>query len=669
MSSSDSPAVPRPAATVMLLRDGDHGLEVFLQRRVKAMRFAPSVTVFPGGGVDERDRRMPAWYGPGPSWWADRLGCAEQLAAALVCAAVRETFEECGVLLAGVARATASIPAASPLELTGTAAERTAAPEELVASPEELVAPPEELVASPEELAAPPEELVASPEELAASPEELTASPEELTAARAELVDQRASLADVLTARGWVLRADLLRPWANWITPEVESRRYDAQLFVAALPHGQHADAGTSEAVDASWWRPADALADWRAGRIELLPPTWVSLEQLAEQPDVTAALRAAERRVVSPLMPSVRRDGDSILLTLPAELGYDGPVRLRPRQLALTRTAEPRWLFDPASGVAEPAPPTGPALGVAEPAPPTGPALGVAEPPPGADAAVPRSGVDRAVPRRRGLLPEPERAAHPRYERLRPVTPIASVLLAQNPSAMTLEGTNTWLLRGPDSERVVVIDPGPLDEHHLRRVAEHGPVAQILLTHRHPDHAEGAARLAELTSAPVRALDPALVLGDEGLAEGDVVVAAGLELRVWATPGHSADSLCFLLDDAVLTGDTVLGRGTTVIAHPDGRLGDYLGSLRRLAELPDGLAVLPGHGPELPDAGAVVREYLAHREQRLEQVREALRQLGPDATPRQVVELVYADVDRALWPAAEWSVRAQLDYLRGQAG
>ncbi|HEY1974465.1 MAG TPA: MBL fold metallo-hydrolase, partial [Pseudonocardia sp.] len=225
----------------------------------------------------------------------------------------------------------------------------------------------------------------------------------------------------------------------------------------------------------------------------------------------------------------------------------------------------------------------------------------------------------------RAGLLPAEQRPAHPTYQKVRPVTPSASVILAENPSPMTLEGTNTWLLRGPGAQSIIVIDPGPLDETHLRLVSEQGPVAQILLTHRHLDHAEGARRLAELTHAPVRALDPTLVLGAEGLAEGDVVAAAGLELRVLATPGHTSDSLCFLLDDAVLTGDTILGRGTTVIDHPDGRLGDYLDSLRRLAELPPGVAVLPGHGPELADAGTVAREYLAHRSQRLDQVRAAL--------------------------------------------
>ncbi len=252
----------------------------------------------------------------------------------------------------------------------------------------------------------------------------------------------------------------------------------------------------------------------------------------------------------------------------------------------------------------------------------------------------------------------------------LRPFTPLASVLLAENPSPMTLDGTNTWVLRAPGEEACVVVDPGEEDEVHLRRVAAQGRVALVLLTHRHHDHAGGARRFAELTGAPVRALDPSLVLGSEALGDGEVVTAAGVELRVVATPGHTSDSLSFLLDgpgadQAVLTGDTVLGRGTTVIAHPDGALGPYLDSLRRLADLAPATAVLPGHGPELPDAPAVAAAYLAHREERLDQVRAALSRLGEDATPRQVVEVVYADVDQVLWPAAELSVRAQLDHLR----
>ncbi|MFF9058754.1 MBL fold metallo-hydrolase [Streptomyces sp. NPDC014882] len=253
------------------------------------------------------------------------------------------------------------------------------------------------------------------------------------------------------------------------------------------------------------------------------------------------------------------------------------------------------------------------------------------------------------------------------------PATPRAVNVLAPNASPMTLDGTNTWLVAEPDSDLAVVIDPGPLDEGHLRAVVDTAReagkrVALTLLTHGHPDHAEGAVRFAELTGTKVRALDPALRLGDEGLAAGDVVTVGGLELRIVPTPGHTADSLCFHLpaDRAVLTGDTVLGRGTTVVAHPDGRLGDYLDSLRRLRSLTvdDGVhTVLPGHGPVLEDAQGAVEFYLAHRAHRLAQVETAVEN-GLRA-PAEVVGHVYADVDRSLWPAAELSVRAQLEYLR----
>ncbi|MGW3986099.1 MBL fold metallo-hydrolase [Streptomyces sp. NPDC004830] len=252
------------------------------------------------------------------------------------------------------------------------------------------------------------------------------------------------------------------------------------------------------------------------------------------------------------------------------------------------------------------------------------------------------------------------------------PATARAVNVLAPNASAMTLDGTNTWILSEPGSDLAVVVDPGPLDDAHLRRVVataeEAGKrVALTLLTHGHPDHAEGAARFAELTGTRVRALDPALRLGDEGLSAGDVITTGGLELRVVPTPGHTADSLSFHLpaDGAVLTGDTVLGRGTTVVAHPDGRLGDYLDSLRRLRSLTvdDGVhTVLPGHGPVLEDAQGAVEYYLAHRATRLAQVETAVE--DGHRTPSAVVAHVYADVDRSLWPAAELSVRAQLEYL-----
>ncbi|MGP3940989.1 MBL fold metallo-hydrolase [Streptomyces sp. 6N106] len=253
------------------------------------------------------------------------------------------------------------------------------------------------------------------------------------------------------------------------------------------------------------------------------------------------------------------------------------------------------------------------------------------------------------------------------------PATDRSFCVLAPNASPMTLDGTNTWIVAEPDSDLAVVIDPGPLDDAHLKDViatAERAGrrIALTLLTHGHPDHAEGAARFAELTRTSVRALDPALRLGDEGLGLRDVITTGGLELRVVPTPGHTADSLSFHLpaDGAVLTGDTVLGRGTTVVAHPDGRLGDYLDSLRRLRSLTvdDGVdTVLPGHGPVLNDARGVVEYYLAHRANRLAQVETAVE--DGHRTPSEVVARVYADVDRSLWPAAELSVRAQLDYLR----
>jgi glyoxylase-like metal-dependent hydrolase (beta-lactamase superfamily II) len=249
-----------------------------------------------------------------------------------------------------------------------------------------------------------------------------------------------------------------------------------------------------------------------------------------------------------------------------------------------------------------------------------------------------------------------------------------ARCVLAPNPSLMTLDGTNTWLIAEPGSPTAVVVDPGPDDEGHLRRVCAVASQAgqrieQIVLTHGHSDHSAGAGRLAGLTGAPVRAVDPAHRLGAEGLVSGDVVTAGGCELRVIATPGHSSDSVCLELpaDGAVLTGDTVLGRGTTVIAG-DGSLGDYLGSLDRLRALADegGLtALLPGHGPLLANPAVTLDYYITHRAERLAEIRAAVA--AGDTTLAEIVARVYADVDRALWPFARWSVQAQLEYLAEQ--
>jgi glyoxylase-like metal-dependent hydrolase (beta-lactamase superfamily II) len=249
-----------------------------------------------------------------------------------------------------------------------------------------------------------------------------------------------------------------------------------------------------------------------------------------------------------------------------------------------------------------------------------------------------------------------------------------ALCVLAPNPSPMTLDGTNTWVVAEPGSGSAVVVDPGPDDEGHLRRVLEVAQagerrVARIVLTHGHDDHSGGAVRFAELSGAPVAALDPAHRLGSEGLAAGDVLTAAGCELRVIGTPGHSPDSVSLLLtaDGALLTGDTVLGRGTTMIGQ-DGGLGDYLRTLDELRALADSAGLrtlLPGHGPLLDDPAGVLDYYIAHRRERLAAVQSALA--AGARTPAEVVAVVYADVDRSLWPAAEVSVRAQLAYLRSQ--
>jgi glyoxylase-like metal-dependent hydrolase (beta-lactamase superfamily II) len=254
----------------------------------------------------------------------------------------------------------------------------------------------------------------------------------------------------------------------------------------------------------------------------------------------------------------------------------------------------------------------------------------------------------------------------HPAYGVLRPVTDTASVLLCDNPGIMTLDGTNTWVLRGPGSDEIVIVDPGPDDTAHIERVAALGRIALVLISHRHGDHTDGIDQLVDATGAVVRSVGSGFLRGLGGpLTDGEVIDAAGLRITVLATPGHTADSVSFLLDDAVLTADTVLGRGTTVIDNEDGNLGDYLESLRRLHGL-GSRTVLPGHGPDLADVEAVSGMYLAHREERLDQVRAALRALGDDATARQIVEHVYTDVDEELWDAAEWSVQAQLNYLRG---
>ncbi len=248
-------------------------------------------------------------------------------------------------------------------------------------------------------------------------------------------------------------------------------------------------------------------------------------------------------------------------------------------------------------------------------------------------------------------------------------------LLPAANPGPMTLDGTNTYLLGSAELGPVAVVDPGPLEPAasmaaHREAILAGGPVGAVLLTHRHLDHSESAAVLAAAVGCPVRAVDPVWRVGPDGLDDGAELQYGDTRVQVVAAPGHTADSVALLVHSPdgtvrLLSGDTVLGRGTTVITRPDGDLAAYLRTLRRLRALVvehDVTAILPGHGPVVTDPAAVLTAYLEHRLARLAQVREA-RDQGA-RTAAEVVAVVYAGVDRSLWPAAEQSVLAQLDYL-----
>lgn len=250
-----------------------------------------------------------------------------------------------------------------------------------------------------------------------------------------------------------------------------------------------------------------------------------------------------------------------------------------------------------------------------------------------------------------------------------------AECVLAPNASPMTLDGTNTWIL-GASGAGAVIVDPGPADETHLASVRaaldrrDQRPVV-VLLTHGHADHSEGARLFAESLGVPVRALDPHHRHGSEGLAQSDVVAVGDLEIRVVATPGHSSDSLSFhmVAERAVLTGDTLLGRGTTVVAWPDGSLAEYLDSLQTLTRLATdhGLVhALPGHGPATTDPAGLLAEYLRHRHERLDQVRAAIE--AGAASVEDVVAMVYEPLPPGVYPAAYASAAAQWQYLTGRS-
>jgi len=243
-------------------------------------------------------------------------------------------------------------------------------------------------------------------------------------------------------------------------------------------------------------------------------------------------------------------------------------------------------------------------------------------------------------------------------------------LILAPNPSPMTLEGTNTYLVGGPDA--LIVIDPGPNDDGHLGSieagVAGANTVA-VLLTHWHPDHAEAAERCAEMLGTVIAANAEPKRPNDIPIGDGQRVGGDGVFLTAVATPGHASDHLCFLLEEerVLFTGDHVLGRGTTVVAYPDGDMAAYMDSLERLRGLPVD-RFYPGHGPVVDEPARVVEEYIEHRKEREVQVLEGLA--AGLATPEELVARIYIDVDPVLHPVAAMSVRAHLAELaqRGRA-
>jgi glyoxylase-like metal-dependent hydrolase (beta-lactamase superfamily II) len=252
---------------------------------------------------------------------------------------------------------------------------------------------------------------------------------------------------------------------------------------------------------------------------------------------------------------------------------------------------------------------------------------------------------------------------------------PYVRLIQAPNPGPMTLDGTNTWVI-ADQGEGALVVDPGPAIVDHIEAImAASGPrLVMIALTHRHLDHSESAAALAERAGCGVRAADPQFRLGPAGLDGGDLLRLGALTLQVFETPGHTSDSRSLLLSGPdrvvrLITGDMVLGRGTTVITYPDGDLAAYFESLdllERMVRSRNVTELLPGHGPIVTDPLPWLAFYRRHRHERLDQVRAALA--AGDRTASEIVARVYADVDRRLWPAAEQSVRAQLDYLRQRA-
>ncbi|WP_337877618.1 MBL fold metallo-hydrolase [Caldimonas sp.] len=410
--------------------------------------------------------------------------------------------------------------------------------------------------------------------------------------------------ADLCRQAGWVLRPDRLAYLSHWLTPKGRAKRFDTRFFVAVAPAGQDTAHDELETVEHGWFRPEDALARDPA-RFKLMTPTRVTLDLLSRFAHTSALMAWARApRQVALVMPRIGR----------------GPQGERP-----VMPDEPAW-----------------------------------------------AEIGRLDPQGHG---------HASYA-LEPGVPVRLServirITAPNGSVMTGPGTNTYLVGGGAAQRWTVIDPGPPDEAHVQAIlaAATGPIEAIVLTHSHQDHSPAAWRLRELTGAPVAGRWPAHPQGHDAHLALDVELQHGqrlscaehAHLRVWHTPGHASNHLCFLLEEEKLlfTGDHVMQSSTVVINPPDGDMTAYLDSLRALLDLDlDWLA--PGHGFLMAEPRRVLEGLIAHRLHREALVLQAVARLGPASVPV-LREQVYADLRPALHAMAERSLLAHLLKLQSE--